>query len=301
MANKEPTKAEKITQMEKQAIADALTGNYDKYIDGGITPKHFSKFRQEWEWIVKTERQYGKPPTSDSFGCQFPAMELPEKTDATGLIIDQIDKEYKFNIVALGVNDLIKAMRDGRTSEGLDQFVTLVNQTNGEKESGVINLYETVTNRLKKYEDAVKNPQKAASYGFKEIDQITGGLWSSDLIILAGRAGTGKTLLAIESARCVAKQGYKVGYFNGEMDEYELGYRLDTLETHISNFAISNGKTGRDGAIFETYRQAASKIASEKAELLILNRGTSDAKITPAYLEKFCKRHKIDVLYIESV
>lgn len=294
------TKAERIIQMEKQAIKDALQGNLNKYIDSGITPKHFSKFKTEWEWVLKTDQQYGKPPTLDSFGYQFPALMFPERTDATELIIEQLDKEYKFNVVAPGVNDLVKAMREGRTTEGLDHFIALVNQANGSQESGVINLYQAAPERLKSYEESVANPQRTISYGFPEIDKLTGGLWKSDLVIIAGKPGTGKSLCGLDSARCVAGQGYKVGYFNGEMGEDELGYRLDTLETHISNFAISNGKAGRDGSILEEYRKAAPKIANKKAELIVVSRTSSSVKITPSYLEKFCKRYGIEVLYIDQ-
>lgn len=294
------TKAERIRQMEKQALKDALQGNLNKYIDSGITPKHFSKFKTEWEWVLKTDQQYGKAPTLDSFGYEFPALVFPERIDSTELIIEQLDKEYKFNVVAPGVNDLIRAMREGRTTEGLDQFLQLVNQATNSQENGVVNLYQTATERLKKYEEAVANPQRSISYGFAEIDKVTGGLWKSDLVILAGKPGTGKTLCGLDSARCVAEQGYKVGYFNGEMDEEELGYRLDTLETHISNFAISNGKAGRDGWILEKYKESIPKIINKKSELLVLSRTSSKAKITPAYLEKFCKRYGIEVLYIDQ-
>lgn len=295
------TKEEKIKQIEKQALKDALLGNLEKYIDSGIKAEHFSKFKPEWEWIIETEREYGKAPTLDSFGYQFPALEFPELSDATELIIEQLDKEYKFNIVAPGVNDLVRAMREGRTAEGLETFISLIEKANGSKQdTGAINLFAEAENRLKQYEEAIRNPQRSKTYGYEEIDRITGGIWRNDLIILAGRPGTGKSLVALESARCLANAGCKVAYFNGEMGEDEIGYRLDTLESNISNFAISNGIIGKDGNIHETYKKAAPEIAKKKAELLVLSRENSREKITPAYLERFCKRNAIDILYIDQ-
>lgn len=292
-------RAGQIVNVEKQAIADVLINGLVKYQEGKVTPQHFNKFKKEWQWIIDVNDKYGESPTLETFKYQFPALELPEKISPVELIIDQLDRQYKFNVLAPAVNDLVASMRAGRANEGLETFISIVSEESG-PEAGVIDLYKEASNRLKQYEYAVSNPEKAITYGYDEIDQITGGIWNNDFIIIAGRPGEGKSLVALDSARAVANQGYKVALFNGEMGNDELGYRLDTMESHLSNFALSNGIAGKDGQIQEKYRVAAQEIANKKAELLVLSRESSSTKITPIYLEKFCKRNEIDVLYIDQ-
>ena len=233
----------------------------------------------------------------DTFLYEFPAIELPSKVDSTELIVEQLDREYKFSAIAPEVNNLVKAMREGRTSEGIAAFVNKAMKVGGKAKANVENLYMTAGRRLQKYKDAVKNPQKTLTYGFEQVDAITGGMWKSDLIIIAGRAGEGKTQIAIESARQVSQQGFKVAFFNGEMDNDELGYRLDTLETHVSNFCISNGKP----CVEMQYIEAIPTIINKKNELLVLSRPEDiDEKITPSYLYRYCQQNAIDVLYVDQ-
>lgn len=63
--------------------------------------------------------------------------------------------------------------------------------------------------------------------GFADLDRALGGLHPSDLIILAGRPGHGKTSLVLNIAEQVSLQGGgRVGIFSLEMSREQLAYRL---------------------------------------------------------------------------
>jgi replicative DNA helicase len=65
------------------------------------------------------------------------------------------------------------------------------------------------------------------STGFKDIDQITCGLQSSNLVVLAGRPSMGKTALALNIAEHAAvKEKQPVGIFSLEMSKEQLVLRL---------------------------------------------------------------------------
>src|SRR5258706_6409869 len=78
--------------------------------------------------------------------------------------------------------------------------------------------------------------------GFRDLDEITGGLQRSDLIILAARPSVGKTSLALSLAYNVASIGQStVGVFSLEMSREQLVQRLLALDTGINTPPLRTG------------------------------------------------------------
>jgi replicative DNA helicase len=74
------------------------------------------------------------------------------------------------------------------------------------------------------------------STGLSRLDTCLDGFQRSDLIILAGRTGFGKTSLALNFARYIAvKQRLPVGIFTLEMSALQLTQRLIGLEGRIDS------------------------------------------------------------------
>lgn len=80
------------------------------------------------------------------------------------------------------------------------------------------------------------------STGIKDLDAKLGGLQPSDLIILAGRPGVGKTSLATNIAYLVAKSGLPVGVFSMEMSRQQLAMRILSERSEISSEKLRRGK-----------------------------------------------------------
>ena len=80
------------------------------------------------------------------------------------------------------------------------------------------------------------------STGIKDLDAKLGGLQPSDLIIIAGRPGVGKTSLATNIAYLVAKSGDPVGVFSMEMSRQQLAMRLLSEKSEISSERLRRGK-----------------------------------------------------------
>lgn len=62
--------------------------------------------------------------------------------------------------------------------------------------------------------------------GFCKIDEAMGGLEPGDVTIIAARPGGGKSAFATQIVSNIAKNKYKVGYFNLEMRESQIYERL---------------------------------------------------------------------------
>ncbi len=79
--------------------------------------------------------------------------------------------------------------------------------------------------------------------GFTFIDRMLGGFQKSDLIILAGRPGMGKTSFAISTAQNAAiRFGARVAIFSLEMSNEQLVQRLLAMETGVDSHRLRMGQ-----------------------------------------------------------
>lgn len=83
--------------------------------------------------------------------------------------------------------------------------------------------------------------------GFTMLDRLLGGLQKSDLIILAGRPGMGKSSFAISMAQNAAKQfNARVAMFSLEMSSDQQVQRLLSMETGIDSHRLRLGGVHED-------------------------------------------------------
>lgn len=79
--------------------------------------------------------------------------------------------------------------------------------------------------------------------GFIDLDRLLGGLQSSDLLIIAGRPGQGKTSFLMSAAKNAAQTFKKhVAIFSMEMSNEQLVQRLISQETGINSQRMRTGK-----------------------------------------------------------
>lgn len=132
------------------------------------------------------------------------------------------------------------------------------------------------------------------STGLKLLNNITGGLFPGELIILAGRPAMGKTALALNIAKGAAKAGHETAFFSLEMQKYELGLRLISDMTHgtkDSDLPYFDARTGN----FNEYQFTRFKSGGERAALLPLHiTDKSNASVTTVRMECLKLRRKLE-------
>jgi replicative DNA helicase len=103
--------------------------------------------------------------------------------------------------------------------------------------------------------------------GLKDLDEALGGLHRSDLIILAGRPGQGKTALGTNIATACARAALEIGghggpvYFaNLEMKDRQLASRVLAQMTGISTDAQRRGRL--DAEDFRRLMEARAELAA---------------------------------------
>jgi len=83
--------------------------------------------------------------------------------------------------------------------------------------------------------------------GFADLDALTGGFQSSDLIIVAGRPSQGKTALALSIARnATVMHDIPIGMFSLEMSAQQLVMRLMCAEARVDAHKVRTGRLPED-------------------------------------------------------
>ena len=99
--------------------------------------------------------------------------------------------------------------------------------------------------------------------GYYHLDQLTGGLQPSDLIIIAARPGMGKTAFALSMARNMAVEfGLPIAFFSLEMTAPQLVIRILSAQTQISSERIRKGEL--DDMEWMNLNEAMNKLSNVK-------------------------------------
>ena len=136
-----------------------------------------------------------------------------------------------------------------------------VNTVVGESEKALFSVSERRSTRevrpvktvASEYYDRVKylydhgNQLLGVPTGFKDLDKLLGGMQQSDLLIVAGRPGRGKTSLLMSMALNATKVHKKrVAVFSLEMSNLQLVQRMVAQETGINSQRLRLGKLEED-------------------------------------------------------
>lgn len=132
--------------------------------------------------------------------------------------------------------------------------------------------------------------------GYVDIDRRLSGLQPSNLIVIGGRPGTGKTSLALGiAANAAMDAGAKVLVFSLEMSERELGQRLLSAEARVDSTRLRNGDLR--GTDWTKLSQAIGRLGA--ADISI----DDDPHLTVMELRAKARRHKsakgLDLIVID--
>jgi replicative DNA helicase len=97
--------------------------------------------------------------------------------------------------------------------------------------------------------------------GLADLDKLLGGLQRSDMVVMAGRPGMGKTSLALSVALQAARRHQKrIALFSLEMSDEQLVQRLVSAETGIDSQRIRLGDIKEDE--WATFIQATNLLSN---------------------------------------
>ncbi|WP_336279034.1 replicative DNA helicase [Bartonella sp. CB175] len=178
--------------------------------------------------------------------------------------------------------------------------------------------FENFDEAIKKAVDMAGSAKKRSSRlsgiatHIKTLDEQMGGLQPSDLIILAGRPGMGKTSLATNIAFNIANaynrstkandssqtnEGGIVGFFSLEMSSEQLATRIISEQIELSSADIRRGNISDEQ--FSKIIRAMHRL--QKAPLYIDQTGGISIGQLAARARRLKRQHGLDVLIIDYI
>ncbi|MFY9829681.1 MAG: replicative DNA helicase [Rhodoplanes sp.] len=148
--------------------------------------------------------------------------------------------------------------------------------------------------------------------GLRDLDRMMGGLQPSDLVIIAGRPGMGKTALATNIAyniarawrsevrpdgRIVSTNGGMVGFFSLEMSAEQLATRIISEQTEIPSYRIRRGEI--DPSDFDRIAEAAREM--ETIPLYIDETGGLSIAQLAARARRLKRQRGLDVMVVDYI
>jgi len=132
--------------------------------------------------------------------------------------------------------------------------------------------------------------------GFDKLDKLTSGWQQSDLVIIAGRPGMGKTAFTLSMARNIAvNQNIAVAFFSLEMSSVQLITRLISSETGLSSEKLRTGRLQE-----HEWKQLNIKVKGlEKAPLFIDDTPSLSIFDLRAKARRLKSQHDIQLIIID--
>ena len=162
-----------------------------------------------------------------------------------------LEKAQRRRLISAATQTIIESYEETEdVRELIDRAEQRVFQiAEGELGKGVIPLASAIEEAYVAIERAHEQPGAltGVTTGYTEMDEITAGLQSSDLIILASRPSMGKTALTLCMARNAAIKGRSpVLYFSLEMSTEQLAQRLLCSEARVSSHRLRTGRLSEE-------------------------------------------------------
>jgi replicative DNA helicase len=131
--------------------------------------------------------------------------------------------------------------------------------------SGFIQLPELLSKTYRHIETLYQRKEliTGLASGFAKLDQMTSGFQQSDLVVLAGRPGMGKTSLALNIAEHAAiREAKTVGIFSLEMAAEQLVIRLLCSQARVDSHKARSGFLSKDD--WKELAKALGKLAEAR-------------------------------------
>ena len=264
-----------------------------------ITEEYFSEYVKEFAFISNHHSKYGKVPDKETFIERFPDFNFIVVDESPTYLVDALQEDFIYRKSLEVFRDVNLEMTEGDSRKAVELLLSRMPDLTAKLNVEAVDvLHEGAKIRFEEYCDKGNDIKKYfVSTGLLELDNLIGG-WSkaNDLVAICARPGIGKSWMLDYFLYNAAKDGLTVALYSGEMSESQVGYRIDTFMSNISNFKLSKGYND----IFDDYQQHIKNIQDLPGKLLVCTPKTLGGVATVPKLKAFCERYKVDILGVDQ-
>ena len=265
-----------------------------------LTKEFFSDYSEEFEFINSHYLTYGKIPDKLTLLAKFPDFDIIEVDETPKYLLDALYEDKNRRDLTVTFNNIRKLLNENNVEAALEEYNKSFDRMSSATHLDSVDILKD-TSRYDAYIDKLENLDSYfVTTGLKELDELLGGGWDrqEELATIVARTNMGKTWLLLKSAIAAAEQGLNVGLYSGEMSEDKIGYRVDSLVSHISNGAITHG----NDTVRREYTEFIEKLKNGliKGSLKVLTPAMISGTAGVTALRAFIEKEKLDMLCIDQ-
>lgn len=274
------------------------TGDASLITLNNLDESFFSDYIGEFRFIKAHLQQYGNIPDKATFLDSFPDFNIIEVNETNNYLIDNLfeDKNKRFLVKTL--NKMRECLINDDTEKAMEVYNKSFDEAIKAKHLDSVDLFKD-TSRYDKYVEKATDFRKYyVKTGLPELDEVIGG-WDrkEELATIVARPGVGKSFLLIKTAIAAASQGLTVGIYSGEMSEDKVGFRVDTLISHISNTKILHGNE----SIMVEYKKYLEGLSQNiKGTIKVITPNMIGGVAGVQALRAFIEKDKLDMLCVDQ-
>lgn len=263
-----------------------------------LTEEFFSDYKEEFRFIKEHIDKYGNCPDKETFLSKFPEFDIIEVSETKDYLIDELFDDRNKRILAKVFNKVRDLLNQDKVDEAMQVYAGATETVLKAKHMKSVDII-TDTSRYSRYVEKIRNFDTFyVKTGFPELDKIIGG-WDrqEELATIIARTNMGKSWVLLKTALAAAEQGLNVGLYSGEMSEDKVGYRFDTLFSHISNGALTHGS---DKVMNDYKRYIDTLPSSIKGHIRVYTPAMNDGLAGVTALRGFIEKDNLDMLCIDQ-
>lgn len=273
------------------------TGNSFFILSNNLTEDFFSDYVEEFKYIIEHINKYGNVPDIITFLDAFPDFDVLEVKENEDYLLDKLYEDKNKRFLAKSFNTIRDLLNNGRVEDAMSYYTSTSNVAVEATHLSCTDLLQD-TSRYEAYLERCEDFNKFyVKTGFKELDEIIGG-WDrqEELATIAARTNMGKSWVLLKCAVAALEQGLKVGIYSGEMSARKVGYRVDTLLSHIPNRGLVKG----DRQYQNEYKAYLDTLNKYKGELKVLTPNDIGGPAGVNALRAFIEKYSLDILCIDQ-
>lgn len=263
-----------------------------------LSAEYFSDYVDEFNFIKSHIDEYGNVPDIETFISKFQDFDLVEVSESPSYLITELYADRNKRKLAGIFNKVRSLLMEDKTSDAMSLYMSAADNLVTSSKIQSVDIFENTS----RYDEYVNRGSDFSAHfvktGFPELDRLIGG-WdrNDELATIVARTGLGKTWTLLKTAVAAAEAGLTVGIYSGEMTETKVGYRIDTIISHISNRSITQG----DISVSNDYKRYLSSIRSNlKGTIKVLTPKMVGGPVGVNALRAFIERDHLDMLCIDQ-
>lgn len=232
---------------------------------------------------------YAKLPTYEFMKDR---MHLPEPDAPWQVYLDEL-LDDKFVRDAMPV--LTEFNNQYRTETAKQSILKLRENLEKLREPSRGQQFTLIYRDLSRHERARATRSSRIMTGIKPLDDHRKGIAAKgEYVIISARLNVGKSWVAQTIANNIARDGHKVLLYSGEMNADEVGFRIDTMITHASNFGLSRG-------IVQLSEDQLGEISGIQGDIAVLTQKELNRMARPSDLRRIAKEFGAEIIVIDQL